>query len=644
VGPSAERVEQPALDACLGDLESRGPDANGIYRSAEATLAHTRLSIIDLSADGSQPMVSEDGSVAVVFNGEIYRFTELRRELEKRGHRFRSQCDTEVVLRGYQQWGSELLERIDGMFALGVWDARSRTLLLARDRLGKKPLFWAEAGASLAFSSLMRPLVRLGMVRPVVDPDALREYLFFDYLIGPRTIFADARLLPAGTALQWRAGTIRTWAYWDLAAATDTRADGDARPAAQRDADFELQRRLTDAVRARLVSDAPLGLFLSSGLDSLTVAALAVQESGRGQRTFTVGFEQTSYDERPAAARAAVRLGCEHSEVVCRAPDVPDLLPALARSADHLLADQSMIPIAKLAREARRTVKVVLTGDGGDELMAGYPTYRALMVARYYVMLPRSLRRAAASLAARLPAGDGRMSAIEIASRFFAATTGELGQAHASWRSIWSHRDIERLLVAPLSPSPEWRRYAERVEERPDWPLVKSAIYTDVRTWLVDSILAKVDRATMAVGLEARCPLLDHRVVEHAFAHLDDTSIRRKKEPLRRIVRDVVGTDLAGARKGPFQTPLSEWFAGPLRPWVRDRIASLHESLPETFAREHIDRVEREHAERSADHGLKLWSLAALAEWCNLYPGLTIAAQPTAPPIERWMDALAADR
>lgn len=609
----SEPIDSSRARQALTLLAGRGPDDSGWHDGPGVALGHTRLSIMDLTEAGRQPMSNDDGTVQVTFNGEIYRFWELRRELEALGHRFVSRCDTEVIVRGYEQWGRGVLDRIDGMFALALWDTRTRTLLLARDRLGKKPLFWSRTGDGLAFCSLMRPLVDAGLVEPTIDLAALREYLFLNYIIGPRTIFAGVELLPPGTWLEFSGGQISSGHYWRL---DEERQPSDADP------QQTFEELLTDSVRSRLVSDAPVGMFLSGGVDSALIAALAQREGGWRQLTFSVGFEAASYDERPKARRAAAALGTEHHEIVCRPEHVPEVLPAALASADHLLADQSLVPLTLLAGEARRLVKVVLTGDGGDELLAGYSTYRALEVAAPYVkVVPATLRRAAARAAAALPDGDRKMSATMLARRFMGATTGTLAQAHASWRSIWSHDDIDGLLGGLGHSAREWQPYAERFVAPRGWPRVKSAVHADVTTWLVDSILAKVDRATMAHGLEARSPLLDARLAEHCFDVLLARQPRlHSKQAARRFAARMLGPDLAGARKEGFQAPISRWLGGPLRDYLHARLDDLEQRLPGLFDRAFIDGVEQEHARGRRDRGLELWSLVVLSEWLALFP------------------------
>jgi asparagine synthase (glutamine-hydrolysing) len=618
LNPTSAGIDRSAARQCLDLLEHRGPDDHGWYEDADVALGHRRLTIMDLSATGVQPMSNEDETVWITFNGEIYDFWKLRDELEALGHRFRSTSDTEVIVHGYEEWGLEVLDRIDGMFAFGLWDQRTRTLLLARDRLGKKPLFVARKGDTIAFSSQLRPLIASGIARPVIRPDSLREYLFLNYVVGPKTIFEDIELLPPGSWLRATEAGVETGRYWDLRTVAPDRSG---------DQQGRFERMLVEATHSRMVSDAPLGIFLSGGVDSAVIAAIAQQHREQAESTFSVGFESPSYDERPKARAVADLLGTHHHEIICRAEDVPTIMPHLARSADHLLADQSMIPLAKLAAETKKYVKVVLTGDGGDELLAGYQTYDALKVAAYYVRyLPRVLRGALSQLGDRLPTRSEKMSASMIAERFFKATTGDLAQAHASWRAIWAHDEIDALLGGRWPGGNEYADYAARVELRPDWSLLRSAVHADITTWLVDSILAKVDRATMGAGLEARSPLLDSRLVEFAFATLlTDEKRNAGKRPLRRFATTLLGPEHAGEKKEGFQTPFASWFGGPLRGYVREQIVALGKRLPGVFDGDVMERVEAEHAAGTRNHGLKLWSLVALSEWAALFPELRLA-------------------
>lgn len=598
-------------------LGERGPDDEGWYETADVMLGHTRLSIMDVSSAGRGPMSNEDGTVWLTFNGEIYRFWELRTELEHLGHSFRSGSDAEVIIHGYEEWGKDILPRLHGMFALGLWDARTNVLLLARDRLGKKPLFWARKGPTLAFASLMRPLVTCGVATPHIPAAKLREFLFFNYLIGPETIFSGVELLPPGQWLEHRSGTVSQGPYWALS---------DAHP----QPDIEQPQRkfehmVTEATRARMVSDVPVGVFLSGGVDSALIAALAQKEATDPIQTFSVGFDHASYDERDKARHVASFLGTRHEDVCCRPEDVPDILPRLTASADHLLADQSMIALAKLATHARRSVKVVLTGDGGDELLAGYPTYGALKAASYYVkVLPAQIRRLMPALAQRLPMRARKMSTGMLITRFLNATTNGLAQAHASWRTIWSHDEISDLIGSRAEDQVEWQPYAAQMKTSADWTLLQRAVYADINTWLVDSILSKVDRTTMAVGLEARCPLLDADLMEFAFATLLLDPKNGSKRPLRRLAEVVLPQNVARARKEGFQTPYSAWFAGPLRGYLKNQLHILSDVMPGVFEERVINTIEAEHVNGARDHGLKLWSLVVLAEWSKLFPQLRV--------------------
>jgi asparagine synthase (glutamine-hydrolysing) len=618
--PASAGVTIDRGQRCLDLLAHRGPDDRGWYDDPDVMLGHRRLTIMDLSAAGAQPMANEDGTIRITFNGEIYGFHELRKELAALGHTFVSTSDTEVVLRGYEQWGRGVLDRIDGMFAFGIWDAKRHMLLLARDRLGKKPLFVAVRDGALAFASQMRPLVASGVVDPVVRPDALREYLFLNYVVGPKTIFEGVELLPAGSWLEASSDGIRSGVHWRLADAAVVACENPQR---------RFEEILLDATRTRMISDAPLGVFLSGGIDSALIAAIAQSESSERRSTFSVGFDDPTYDERPKARRVAKRLGTNHHEVLCSAEDVPGILPLLVTSADHLLADQSMIPLTKLALETKRHVKVVLTGDGGDELLAGYPTYRALEAAAPYTRwVPRTLRVAAAKLGRRmLPAQTSKMSASMVAGRFLEATVGNVAEAHASWRAIWLHDEIDSLMKHRTDSTSECVAYAARMQPRMGWSRLQSAVSADVSTWLVDSILAKVDRATMSTGLEARSPLLDSRLMEFAFGTLlRDPKRNAGKQPLRRMAERMIGAELANTKKAGFQTPFAGWFAGPLRPYVRERLGRVAQLFPGVFDPDVVRRVESEHASGARNHDLKIWSLVVLAEWAALYPGVRVGA------------------
>jgi asparagine synthase (glutamine-hydrolysing) len=618
---AACEIDPRTARAALDQLQPRGPDDLGWYESEKLLLGHTRLSIMDLSDAGHQPMSNDRGTIWVTFNGEIYGFGELRQELEALGHVFRSRSDTEVIVRGYEQWGRDVLERLRGMFAFALWDGDEEVLLLARDHLGKKPLFVCQRGPTLGFCSQLRPLVTTGLARPLIRRESLREFLFLNYVVGPKTILRDVELLPAGTWLEIRPEGSRRGEFWSL-----ERVEAEE----PNDPQARFEALLVSATRQRMVSDAPIGIFLSGGIDSAVVAAIA-QREGRGvQSTFTVGFDEPSYDERPKARRVAERLGTDHHELRCRPEDLPEILPQLTASADCLLADQSMIPLARLAVEARGSVKVVLTGDGGDELLAGYPTYRALRIAAPYIAaVPRALRARLGRWGSSLPADPTKMSRSMLIARFLGSTTGGIAEAHASWRAIWSHDAIDALL-GECAPA-EWRSYAASMKRREGWSLLQSSVYADISTWLVDSILAKVDRATMSTGLEARSPLLDARLVEYAFGTLLAGGRKQAgKIPLRRLAASLLGPEFASTKKEGFQTPLPAWFAGPLRSYVEESLAALQEQLPGVLSESVIRRVQSEHLSGSRDHGLEIWSLVALSEWTKLFPGLQIADDPDA--------------
>lgn len=610
--PAGNSAPWPEAEVCLPALQCRGPDDSGWRTSDRVVFGHRRLSIIDISPAGRQPLTNENQTVWVVFNGEIYGFDQLRAKLEAAGHVFSSNSDTEVIVHGYEEWGRDVLKRMNGMFALAIWDAPRNRLLLARDRLGKKPLYWCQRAGRVGFASLIRPLMLSGLVDAAISPQKLREYLYFNYTLGPDSIFHDVKQIPPAGWLEFDEDGLRMGSYWDL-------ADTDTQAAEKQGATFP--ELLADSIRTRLVSDVPLGVFLSGGIDSALVAALATRELGHAIPVFTVGFEEATYDERPKARKVARRLGIEACETVCRPEDVIELLPRLAASADNLLADQSMVPLAKLASLASQQVKVILTGDGGDELLGGYQTYSALRVAAPYIRLtPPGIREFVARMIRRVPKASRKMEPLAILQRFLDATTGDVAKAHASWRNIWRSREIDALLPSVPSERPEWEAYAQHMRGNPDWSQDRRAVYADIRTWLVDSILAKVDRSTMAFGLEARSPLLDFHLMEHCFGELLLTRNGFDKHAIRELGSDLLGSDIAHTQKAGFQTPFAQWLRGPLNTYVEECVVVLNERLGDTIDATVIRTVVSEHQFGRYNHDYKIWGLLALAEWLRLYP------------------------
>ena len=592
-------------------LVHRGPDDAGSMVDGPVALAARRLSIIDL-AGGHQPIASEDGRVVAVQNGEILNHAALRRDLERAGHRFSTRCDTEVLVHLYEEHGEDMLERLRGMFAIAIWDARSRRLLLARDRFGIKPLYWREAEETLSFASELKALRGMPGFRGELDPDAVEAYFAFNSIPSPMTIYRGVRKLAPGTLLSWRAGgsvRLRRWCRPAPVAAGEVRREDEATLA------DELAERLRDSVRAHLVSDVPVGVWLSGGVDSGLLAALAAQESGDRLRTFSIGFEERSFDELDRARLVASRLGSEHHEAVL-GPEAAELLPAIAAAFDEPYADSSALPADAVSRLTAQHVKVALSGEGGDELFAGYQTYAADLLA------PRLARvaRVARPVIERVPSSSRRVSLDYKARRFVRAAGLPALERHHGWKEILAPEVRARLLAplhdgrAPVDPVDLLRaRYAETVGAEPLARLQD----VDVAPYLADDLLTKTDRMSMAHSLEVRVPFLDPHVAELAFALPRSAKVRflAKKRLLRSVAGTLLPREVARGAKRGFSIPMAAWLRGPLLPMARDLLA------PEAIARAGVldpapvTRLLDEHVARRDDHSRALWGLLCFVLW-----------------------------
>ncbi|MDP1850699.1 MAG: asparagine synthase (glutamine-hydrolyzing) [Solirubrobacteraceae bacterium] len=604
-------VDAAPLEAMSAALVHRGPDDAGSVVDGPVALAARRLAIIDL-AGGHQPIASEDGRVVAVQNGEILNHAALRRDLQRAGHRFATRCDTEVLVHLYEEHGEDMLERLRGMFAIAIWDARSRRLLLARDRFGIKPLYWRAAGRVLSFASELKALRGMPGFRGELDPDAVEAYFAFNSIPSPMTIYRDVRKLEPGTLLSWRPGgavELRRWCRPAPVAAGEVRTENDRELAA------ELADRLRDSVRAHLVSDVPVGVWLSGGVDSGLLAALAAQESGERLRTFSIGFEEKSFDELDRARLVASRLGSDHHEAVL-GPQAAELLPAIAAAFDEPYADSSALPSDAVSRLTAQHVKVALSGEGGDELFGGYQTYAADLLA------PRLARvaRVARPVVERVPSSSRRVSLDYKARRFVRAAGLPPLERHHGWKEILAPGVRAQLLAplhdgrAPSDPVDLLRaRYAETAGAEPLARLQD----VDVAPYLADDLLTKTDRMSMAHSLEVRVPFLDPHVAELAFALPTSAKVRflAKKRLLRSVAATLLPREVARGAKRGFSIPLAAWLRGPLLPMARDLLA------PDAVARAGVldpgpvTRLLDEHVARRDDHSRALWGLLCFVLW-----------------------------
>src|SRR3954449_708957 len=594
-------------------LAHRGPDASGEAAYGPVALAARRLAIIDLE-HGDQPIATETGAVTVVQNGEIYNHAELRTRLLERGHRFATRCDTEVIGHLYEEHGLDCLPMLRGMFAVALWDARSRKLVLARDRFGIKPLFHATlAGGALGFASELSALARAPGFSRELDAEALDAYLTYNSIPGPLTVYSAARKLLAGHWLTWEAdsGEVRIGRWCRPAPAP---ADELRREPAVVLAE-ELRRRLRDSVRAHLVSDVPVGVLLSGGIDSSALTALAAEESGQTVQTFSIGFEERSFSELEQARVVAERCATEHHELVVR-PDAATLLPEMVAASDEPLGDSSALPTYLVSRLAASHVKVVLSGEGGDELFGGYETYAADLLAARLGRWVRGL----APVVERLPSSNRRVPLDYKLKRFVRVAHLPALEAHHGFKEIFGAAERRALLRGGAVETPDpvdaiRRRYAETTGAE----TLARLQDVDLGTYLVDDLLVKTDRMSMAHSLEARVPFLDAHVAELALTLPTDLKVRglAKKRLLRQAVAPLLPPQVARGRKRGFSIPAAAWLRGPLVPFARDALSPARLRRQGVLDPDTVDATLRRHVDGRADLSRQLWGLICLSLWLD---------------------------
>jgi asparagine synthase (glutamine-hydrolysing) len=637
----AERSRALAHQMCEV-IRHRGPDDEGVWVQAGAAgqldgvaLGMRRLSIIDLST-GHQPIHNEDQRVWIVFNGEIYNFRELRAELERAGHAFYTATDTEVIVHAYEQWGAEAIARLRGMFGLAIWDGRSKTLLIARDRIGIKPLHYAELNGRLYFGSEIKSLLCVPDLPRDLDLDAFDHYLSFLYTPHDGSIFRAIKKLPPGHLLTWTDGRVEVERYWQLPAE-------ESFTGSEQDAIVQLREVLCGAVRSHLISDVPLGAFLSGGVDSSLVVGLMAETSGARVKTFSIGFDDPAFDELEHARRVARHFDTDHHELVVK-PDGVSILDKLIGHFDEPFADSSAIPTWYVSEMARRHVTVVLSGDGGDELFGGYDRYtphpRVVAFDRYS---PGALRRVAAIAAARLPhgvrgknflrhvAGDQRRRYLD-AIRFFSADE----------KPALLSPDV---LEALEGPEPETRlaRHFARYVDLP-WP--SQMMRFDAETYLPEDVLTKVDRMSMAHSIESRVPLLDNEVI--GFAATLPAAFKLKNGRGKHVLKEVAATllprDILDRKKQGFGVPLGTWFRGNLRELFADTLLSPASLKRGYFRPAYVRQLVDEHVSGRRDHALRLWQLVVFERWHRQYvdevPGKSIPFLGPAIPLDAAIPSL----
>ncbi|HKR23691.1 MAG TPA: XrtA/PEP-CTERM system amidotransferase [Allosphingosinicella sp.] len=608
--PDVPKPVDPArVEAMTDVLAHRGPDGSGIWTAPGIGLGHRRLAIIDLSEAASQPMLAPDRRQAVMFNGEIYNFREVRAALIAKGHRFRTDSDTEVILAGWREWGPDVLGRLNGMFAIALYDAGEDCLFLSRDRLGVKPLFYTElSDGALIFASELKGLLAHPLLRRIPSAQGIEDFLAYGYVPDDASIVEGVRKLPAGHYLHIRRGrpVPAPVQYWDVDFSDPVRGSAKA-------LEEEMVERLREAVISRMVADVPLGAFLSGGVDSSAVVAFMAEASRDAVATCSIGFDEADHDETRWAAQVAELFATDHRSRIVAAEDF-GLIDTLVHAFDEPFADASAMPTYRVSELARETVKVSLSGDGADEIFAGYRRYRLFAAEeRVRALLPGPLGRAAGALGALYPKLDWAPRALR-AKTTLQALGQESGLAYANAVGVTPVALRRRIFTAPLHGHDAEQRYVRAMQGAPARDGLSRAQYADLKIWLPGDILTKVDRASMAVSLEAREPWLDHRLVEFAARLPRAMKLRggQGKWLMKRALASRLPEEILHRRKMGFVTPVSAWLRGPLA----GEAAAIAQgsALAETgwFDAAAIRRIAEAHRSGRSDHGRLLWQLLML--------------------------------
>ncbi len=601
-------------------LQHRGPDDGGQWRGKGIELGHRRLAIVDVSANGHQPMPNEDESIWLTFNGEIYNQAELRTELQALGHRFRSQADTEVIVHAYEEWGYRCLDRLNGMFAFGLWDVAQSRLWLARDRIGIKPLFIAKTEEALLFASEIKALLAYAGLPRDLDKKALAYHLSFNWIPAPHTMFRAIRqVLPGHHLTISGAGELQDVSYWECTDEESPALDEDEWTA-------RFEAAMGKSVRLRLMSDVPLGLFLSGGQDSTAVLRWMKRHVIGRPKAFTIGFHDQSYDETQHAMGVAAHMQADHF-IETLDLDATICLPELIYHAEEPTADSSMLPMYLLAQHARKHVTAVLSGDGADELLAGYETYAASLLLPSYLSIPSILRRGLfEKLVWMLPVSYRKLSIDNCLKRFVSGARHGPERAHGAWRII-ADTPLRQRLLAPAWEDEELRSetlelYDAYFSACPMRKPLNRLLWVDTRLYLPNDMLVKLDRMTMAHGLEARVPFLDHNIVELCFRIPPRLKLRRlfgQKYLLRRCLEGQVPQEVYRRRKAGFSVPVSSWARGPMREFCQDTLSSSALADIGLFDPAAVKDVLEAHARKQVDHGHLIWGMLVFCLWFNRF-------------------------
>src|SRR5882762_5998065 len=609
----AKAVDEVLLSRMCAAIEHRGPDEDGFYINGPVGLAMRRLSIIDLKG-GQQPIHNQDRTAWIVFNGEIYNYLELREKLEKLGHVFYTNSDTEAIIHAYDRYGSDCAKHLRGMFAFAIWDERTQELFLARDRVGKKPLLYAQVNGQLIFGSEFSALLLHPEISRDILPEALNYYFSFMCVPAPLTAYRAIKKLEPAHTLRWRKGEIKTERYWQPDFSHKLKIT-------EEEAGEQAIEILRDAVRVRLMSEVPLGAFLSGGIDSSAVVALMSEESSERIKTFSIGFDEQDFSELHHARRVAEHVGSEHHEFIVQ-PDAMEILPTLVEHYGEPFADSSAIPSYYVSKETRAFVTLALNGDGGDECFVGYEHYAAMSIAQKYANLPGALRNGVISnVVSALLGFDARQNPLRKVKRFVAAASLPPVERYLRWVSAFDDAAKLNLYSDEFRHQTAMFRTASILEP---WfakangsGIVDAALLTDTMTYLPNDLLVKMDIASMTVSLEARSPFLDHQLMEFAASLPEKLKLRRltTKYLLKRVLKKLVPAENLNRSKMGFGVPIGHWFRGAMQPFLRQTLLSDKALARGLFQPERVRQLIDSRVSVKADHSHRLWTLLMLELW-----------------------------
>lgn len=606
------------LRAMVGSLKHRGPDSEGYFEENQVGMGIRRLRVIDLDT-GDQPISNESGTCWIVFNGEIYNYLSLRKRLQGQGIKFKTQTDTEVILKLYEEKGQDCVGELNGMYAFAIYDTRQKSLFLARDPLGIKPLFYYQDEEQFKFASEIKALLASPGISRILDLEATAHFLSLNYLPSPWTLLQGIRQLEGGHSVLLKNGRAECRRFWNPSLAADSSLS-----------ESEIVRKtgalLRQAVQTQLVADVPVGAFLSGGLDSSSLVALIRESSDTPLETFSVGFRESSYDETPYARKVAQYFGTRHHEVFLTPSDVKSSLEKLVTQLDQPLADPAALALFQLSQLARRHVTVALSGDGSDEIFVGYPTYHADRYLRWYRLLPQFLKEGVIRpLVRRMPVSTGKLSFDYRARKFLEGACYEPPKAHFWWRTVFSDEEQQKIYRPPfrerLETLDSFELYRRYFEEGKDLDFTSQCLYADLRVWLAGNNLHKVDSMSMAHSLEARVPYLDQALVE--FMMRVPSAIKFKgnqnKYLLKQVMKGLLPREVIERKKAGWHIPLARWFRYELKEYLTERFDQAPSSFYEILERDEIQKVLGEHFQGEKNNSFKIWGLLILQEWFRLY-------------------------